>query len=130
MKTVFWDKGQNLSGINLGFGGVWLCSTPNLIFIPDQTATTSPMARRRSCSMAGTCKAKHNVFNSLTWGPDGWLYGCNGILSNSRSAARALPTPTACRSTAASGAIIRPGRSSKPSPTAPRIPGVSTSTTR
>ena len=29
-------------------------------------------------------KAKHNVFNQLVWGPDGWLYGCNGILSNSR----------------------------------------------
>ena len=28
-------------------------------------------------------KAKHNVFNQLVWGPDGWLYGCNGILSNS-----------------------------------------------
>src|SRR5438270_7728677 len=27
-KTVFWDKGSNLSGIELGFGGVWLCSTP------------------------------------------------------------------------------------------------------
>ena len=27
--------------------------------------------------------ASHNVSNSLTWGPDGWLYGCNGILSNS-----------------------------------------------
>lgn len=26
---------------------------------------------------------KHNVFNSLTWGPDGWLYGCHGILSQS-----------------------------------------------
>ena len=22
---------------------------------------------------------KHNVFNWLGWGPDGWLYGCNGI---------------------------------------------------
>ena len=22
---------------------------------------------------------KHNIFNSLGWGPDGWLYGCNGI---------------------------------------------------
>ena len=29
-------------------------------------------------------KAQHNVFNGLRWGPDGWLYGCNGILSNSR----------------------------------------------
>src|SRR5262245_13038101 len=23
--TVFWDKGTNLSGIAVGFGGVWLC---------------------------------------------------------------------------------------------------------
>jgi putative membrane-bound dehydrogenase-like protein len=29
-------------------------------------------------------KAKHNVVGNLAWGPDGWLYGCNGILSNSR----------------------------------------------
>src|SRR5437868_15473276 len=29
-KTVFYDRGSNLSGIALGFGGVWLCSTPNL----------------------------------------------------------------------------------------------------
>ena len=28
-------------------------------------------------------EAKHNVFNALTWGPDGWLWGCNGIQSNS-----------------------------------------------
>jgi putative heme-binding domain-containing protein len=24
------------------------------------------------------------VFNSLTWGPDGWLYGCNGIIADSK----------------------------------------------
>ena len=24
------------------------------------------------------------MFNGLKWGPDGWLWGCNGILSNSR----------------------------------------------
>ena len=29
-------------------------------------------------------KAQHNMFNGLKWGPDGWLWGCNGILSNSR----------------------------------------------
>src|SRR5690606_18827930 len=26
---------------------------------------------------------KHNVFNGLAWGPDGFLYGCNGIQSKS-----------------------------------------------
>jgi hypothetical protein len=29
-------------------------------------------------------ESQHNVFSSLTWGPDGWLYGCNGILGRSR----------------------------------------------
>src|SRR5262249_2628201 len=28
--------------------------------------------------------AKHNVENGLAWGPDGWLYGLNGILATSR----------------------------------------------
>ena len=41
-KTVFYDKGSNLSGIALGFGGVWLCSTPNLIFIPIKPGEDAP----------------------------------------------------------------------------------------
>jgi len=28
-------------------------------------------------------KASHNMFNGLAWGPDGWLYGRQGILANS-----------------------------------------------
>src|SRR5947208_11860602 len=35
-KTVFLDNGVNLSGIEVGFGGVWLCSSPNLVFVPDR----------------------------------------------------------------------------------------------
>ena len=42
----------------------------------------SPPGRRRSLLDGWDIKqARHNVFNGLTWGPDGWLYGCNGILS-------------------------------------------------
>src|SRR5437867_1972702 len=29
-------------------------------------------------------QAHHTVFNNVHWGPDGWLYGCNGIQSDSR----------------------------------------------
>ncbi|HEU0011275.1 MAG TPA: PVC-type heme-binding CxxCH protein, partial [Verrucomicrobiae bacterium] len=29
-------------------------------------------------------EAKHNIVNGLAWGPDGWLYGCHGILSDSK----------------------------------------------
>jgi putative membrane-bound dehydrogenase-like protein len=83
-KTVFFDKGVNLSGIEVGFGGVWLCSTPNLIFIPDRDGDDKPDGPPQVVLDGWDLTAKHNVFNSLTWGPDGWLYGCNGILSNSK----------------------------------------------
>jgi putative membrane-bound dehydrogenase-like protein len=81
--TVFWDKGTNLSGIAVGFGGVWLCATPNLLFIPVRPGEDKPAGPPEVVLDGWDLKAKHNVFNSLTWGPDGWLYGCNGILSNS-----------------------------------------------
>ncbi len=35
-RTVFADKLANVSGIQLGFGGVWVCSTPNLAVHPHQ----------------------------------------------------------------------------------------------
>jgi putative membrane-bound dehydrogenase-like protein len=82
-RKVFWDKGSNISGIQVGFGGVWLCATPNLLFIPDRNHDDVPDGPPVVVLDGWDLKAKHNVFNSLTWGPDGWLYGCNGILSNS-----------------------------------------------
>ena len=82
-KTVFWAEGSNLSGIEVGFGGVWLCSTPNLIFVPDRDGDDRPDGPAVKLLDGWDLKAKHNVFNGLAWGPDGWLYGCNGIMSNS-----------------------------------------------
>src|SRR5262245_51514233 len=81
-KTVVLDNGSNLSGIELGFGGVWLCSTPNLIFIPikDDKPSGPPEILLDGWNLK---EAKHNVFNSLAWGPDGWMYGCNGIQTKS-----------------------------------------------
>ena len=82
-RTVFWDRGANLTGIALGFGGVWLCATPNLIFLPDRNGDDVPDGPPEVLLDGWDLRAKHNVFNGLTWGPDGWLYGMNGILSNS-----------------------------------------------
>ncbi|QJW99014.1 PVC-type heme-binding CxxCH protein [Frigoriglobus tundricola] len=77
-KTVFLDNGVNLSGIEIGFGGVWLCSSPNLLFVPilEGDKPGKPEVKLDGWNMIDT---KHNIFNSLVWGPDGWLYGCNGI---------------------------------------------------
>ncbi len=82
-KTVFWDQGRNLSGIQWGFGGVWLCSTPHLIFLPDRNQDDKPDGPPEVLLDGFSFDVKHNVFNGLTWGPDGWLYGCHGILAES-----------------------------------------------
>ncbi len=82
-KTIFYDKGCNLSGIEYGFGGVWLTAIPNLIFIPDKNGDDVPDGPPEIILDGWDMKAKHNVVNSPAWGPDGWLYGLNGILSNS-----------------------------------------------
>jgi putative membrane-bound dehydrogenase-like protein len=82
-KTIFYDKGCNLSGIEYGFGGVWLTAIPNLIFIPDRNHDDVPDGPPEIILDGWSMTAKHNVVNSPTWGPDGWLYGLNGILSNS-----------------------------------------------
>ncbi len=81
---VFLDHGTNLSGIALGFGGVWLCASPNLLFIPLKPDGDTPAGPPKVVLDGWSLKAKHNVFNSLTWGPDGWLYGCNGIIDTSK----------------------------------------------
>lgn len=83
-RKVFWDQGNTLTGIALGFGGVWLCSTPNLLFIPDKDANDVPDGAPQVVLDGWDVNARHNLFNGLNWGPDGWLWGCNGILSNSK----------------------------------------------
>jgi putative membrane-bound dehydrogenase-like protein len=82
-RKVFYDKAVNVSGIAVGFGGVWLCSTPNLVFIPIRDGDV-PDGPPEVILDGWDLNAKHNVFNGLAWGPDGWLYGCNGILSQSK----------------------------------------------
>ena len=83
-RTVFYDRGTNFTGIELGFGGVWVCATPNLLFIPDRNGDDRPDGEPVVKLDGWDTKAQHNMFNGLKWGPDGWLWGCNGILSNSR----------------------------------------------
>jgi putative membrane-bound dehydrogenase-like protein len=86
VRHVVYDKGSNLSGIELGFGGVWLCSTPNLVFLPCDFNADKPVPTGKPEIVLdgwNVKDTKHNIFNSLIWGPDGWLYGCNGIQSRS-----------------------------------------------
>lgn len=83
-RKVFYEGGTSLAGIALGFGGVWLSATPNLLFIPDANGDDTPDGPPVVKLDGWDEKAQHNMFNALNWAPDGWLWGCNGILSNSR----------------------------------------------
>jgi len=83
-RTVFWDQGNTVSGLVPGFGGVFVAATPNLLFIPDHDGDDVPDGPAEVVLDGWDVKAQHNLFNALNWGPDGWLYGCNGIMSNSR----------------------------------------------
>ena len=84
-KQVVVADGSNLSGIELGHGGIWLCSVPNLVFVPCDFNADAPKIGAPKIVLDGwnVKDTKHNIFNSLIWGPDGWLYGCNGIQAKS-----------------------------------------------
>ncbi len=84
-RTVFWDKAQRLTSVEVGFGGVWAMAPPYLYFIPDKNGDDvpdgDPMVMLDGWDDSA---ARHNFTNGLKWGPDGWLYGRNGILATSR----------------------------------------------
>ena len=79
-RKVFFDKGRRLTSIVNGFGGVWVLSPPELLFIPDANGDGVPDGPPVVHLDGWTTKAAHNMVNGLIWGPDGWLYGRQGIL--------------------------------------------------
>ena len=79
-RKVFFDKGRRLTSVVNGFGGVWVLSPPELLFIPDVNGDGVPDGPPVVHLDGWTTKAAHNMVNGLIWGPDGWLYGRQGIL--------------------------------------------------
>lgn len=83
-ETVFWDKATFTSGIAVGFGGVWLGSPPHLLFIPLKDGDTPAPAGDPQILLDGwEMTDTHETLNDFIWGPDGWLYGTQGIYNRS-----------------------------------------------
>lgn len=82
-RIVFWDQAYNLTGIQIGYGGVWACCAPHLLFIPDRDRNDVPDAAATVVLDGWSLQARHNIYNGLIWGPDGWLYSRNGIVADS-----------------------------------------------
>lgn len=82
-KKVFADKLNLISGMALGFGGVWLGSAPQLLFIPDADGDDVPDGPPQILLDGWGYQDTHETLNAFTWGPDGWLYGCHGVFTHS-----------------------------------------------
>lgn len=80
--TVF-AEGLNIpSGIAVGGGGVWVANAPDILFLQDTDGDGK--ADRSEVVVTGFGRDDtHELPNSLTWGPDGWLYGWNGVFNSS-----------------------------------------------
>ncbi len=72
-------SGLNLaSGLAFGHGGVFVLQVPYLLFYPDKNGDDIPDSDPEVLLTGFGMEDAHSVANSLTWGPDGWLYGCQG----------------------------------------------------
>ena len=76
-RTVFTDKVQMLTSVEVGRGGAWLMCPPQLLFIPDADGDLVPDGPPQVVLDGFTVAQAnyHNYANGLRWGPDGWLYG-------------------------------------------------------
>ena len=81
-KKVFVEKLNLVSGLELGFGGVWVGAAPHLLFIPDANHDDVPDGPPQVLLDGWGFQDTHETLNSFTWGPDGWLYGCHGVFSH------------------------------------------------
>ncbi len=84
-KRKVFTEGLNLvSGLEVGFGGVWVGAAPYLMFIPDKDGDDVPDAEPQILLDGWGYQDTHETLNAFIWGPDGWLYGCHGVFTHSR----------------------------------------------
>ena len=83
-RTIFADDLNLVSGLEVGFGGVWVGAAPYLMFIPMEDGDTPKPAGPPQILLDGWgYEDTHETLNSFIWGPDGWLYGAHGVFTHS-----------------------------------------------
>ncbi|MFT5634349.1 MAG: putative membrane-bound dehydrogenase-like protein [Rubritalea sp.] len=84
-KTVFAEGIAFPAAIAVGFDGLWLGSPPNLLYIPDKDGNDVGEMKDAEVRLTGWgIRDRHETLNSFHWGPDGWLYGCQGFATPSK----------------------------------------------
>ena len=83
-RKVFAEGLNLVSGLEVGHEGVWVGAAPELLFIPDRDGDDQPDSKPTVLLDGFGFQDTHETLNSLTWGPDGWLYGCQGVFNYSQ----------------------------------------------
>jgi putative membrane-bound dehydrogenase-like protein len=82
-RKVFIEHLNLVSGIEVGFGGVWVGAAPYLLFIPIAEGTDRPAGPPQVLLDGWGYEDTHETLNTFSWGPDGWLYGTHGVFTQS-----------------------------------------------
>ena len=82
-RKVFTEGLNLVSGIEIGFGGVFVGAAPNLLFIPVRPGTDTPAGPPQVLLDGWGYQDTHEMLNTFSWGPDGWLYGTHGVFTHS-----------------------------------------------
>jgi putative membrane-bound dehydrogenase-like protein len=80
-RKVFFEGLTYVTGIEVGFGGVWVIAPPQMFFIPDRDGDDRPDGPPEVLLDGFGLQGGHNIANGFTWGPDGWLYAGHGRTS-------------------------------------------------
>ena len=82
-RTVF-AEGLNLAtGILCGHGGVFVGQAPNLFFFRDTDGDDKADEYKTVLTGFGL-EDRHELLNSFTWGPDGFMYFTHGVFTHSK----------------------------------------------
>jgi putative membrane-bound dehydrogenase-like protein len=82
-RTVFLEGLSLATGLLLGHGGAYVGQAPNLFFFRD-TNGDDKADEYKSVLTGFGLEDRHELLNSLTWGPDGGMYFTHGVFTHSR----------------------------------------------
>jgi putative membrane-bound dehydrogenase-like protein len=92
-RKVFAEGLNLISALEVGYGGVWVGAAPELLFIPDRNQDDVPDGPAEVLLDGFGYQDTHECLNSFMWGPDGWLYGNQGVFNYARIGKPGSPDP-------------------------------------
>jgi putative membrane-bound dehydrogenase-like protein len=82
-RKVFAENLNLVSGFEVGFGGVFVGAAPQFLFLSDRDHNDVPDGPPVVLLDGFDTSDTHETPNAFIWGPDGWLYGNQGVFNES-----------------------------------------------